>query len=285
MTKNSKLFLSIIITHHRTPELLYLCIKSIKDTIRRINYEVIVVDSESNGLAQDLVQDNYPEVKFITFKKNLGYSKIVNTALKQVKSPYILIINADIIVLKNAASEMLNFMERNPDTGIIAPQLLDFINNIQISCFAKPSLGAILARRTLFGKTKWGKKILEDFTIGDWDRKSTREVDWVQGSALMVRNEAIKKVGLWDERFFMYFEDADWCRRFWQNGYKVIYLSSAKMAHYYHRSSKKFGAILDVFLNKHARTHIISAIRYFLKYYRAKSQILSTKPQTNPKFK
>jgi len=68
-------------------------------------------------------------------------------------------------------------------------------------------------------------------------------------------------------RFFMYFEDADWCRRFWKEGYKVIYLPSAKMAHYYHRASKKWGAVLDLFLNKYARTHIISAFKYFFKYH------------------
>ena len=87
----------------------------------------------------------------------------------------------------------------------------------------------------------------------------------------MIRKKALEKVGLLDEEFFMYFEDADWCRRFWHNGYKVVYLPKAKMAHYYHRSSKKWGAFLDVFLNKYARTHIISALKYFWKYRHVKS--------------
>jgi len=252
--------LSIIITHHKTPELLYLCLKSIKETVRNTKYEIIVVDSEANK------EINLPEIKVIPFKKNLGYSKIVNTGLKKATGDYVLIINADIIVLKNAVSQMLKFMKRNPDVGAIGPQLLDFTNNIQISCFSKPSLKAVIVRRTFLGKTKWGKKILNKFTIKDWDRKSKREVDWVQGSAIMVRKKVLGKVGLLDERFFMYFEDADWCRRFWQNGYKVVYLPDAKMAHYYHRASKKFGAVLDVFLNKYARTHIISALKYFWKY-------------------
>lgn len=259
-------YLSIIVTHHRTPELLYLCLKSIKDTIESIEHEIIVVDSEFTGKTEEIIKENFPEIKLISFKKNVGYSKIVNTGLRKVIGEYILIINADIIVLKGAISEMLKFMKKNPDVGIIGPQLLDFTNNIQVSCFAKPSLGAILARRTFFGKTKWGRRFLNYFIIRNWDRKTIREVDWVQGSAMMVRGEALKKVGLWDERFFMYFEDTDWCRRFWQNGYKVIYLPRAKMAHYYHRVSKKWGAILDVFLNKYARIHIISALKYFWKY-------------------
>ena len=253
--------LSIIITHHKTPELLYLCIESVKQTVKNIEYEIIIVDSEAEKKIE------LDDVQVISFKKNLGYSKIVNAGLKKATGKYILIINDDIILLKNAVSQMLKFIKENPDVGAIGPQLLDFTNNIQISCFSKPSLKAVIVRRTFLGKTKWGKKILNKFTIKDWDRKTKREVDWVQGSAIMVRKKALEKVGLLDERFFMYFEDADWCRRFWQKGYKVVYLPSAKMAHYYHRASKKFGAVLDVFLNKYARTHIISALKYFWKYH------------------
>lgn len=258
--------LSIIITHHRTPELLFLCIKSIKETIGNIKYEIFVVDSESDGSAQDLIQEKWPKINFISFKKNLGYSKIVNAGLKKTNGDYILILNADIIVLEDAISEMLKFIKENSDVGAIGPQLLDFNNNIQSSCFSNPNPKTILARRTFLGKLKWGRKKIDKFIIANWDKKTTREVDWIQGSAIMIRKSAFKKIGPLDERFFMYFEDADWCRRLWQNGYKVVYLPSAKMVHYYHRSSKKWGAVLDVFLNKYARTHIISALKYFWKY-------------------
>lgn len=258
--------LSIIITHHKTPELLDLCLSSIKKTAKNIRKELIVVDSEFEERTEGLIRERYPEVKFVPFKKNLGYSKIVNVGLKKAKGDYILILNADIIILEGSISRMLKYMKNHPGVGILAPQLLDFTNNVQISCFSKPSLGAILARRTFLGKLKWGKKVLNRFTISNWDRKSIKEVDWVQGSAMMVCKKAVKKVGPWDERFFIYFEDTDWCRRFWQKGYKVVYLPSAKFAHYYHRTSKKWGAFLDVFLNKYTRIHLISALKYFWKY-------------------
>jgi len=266
MSQNSKAILSIIISHHGTPELLDLCLKSIHENINDIGHEIIIVDSESRKKTKELVREKYPEVKFIPFEKNLGYSKIVNVGLGEAKGDYILILNADIIVLKDAIQEMLKLMEKNSEIGILAPQLLDFTGNIQISCFNNPTMGAILARRTFFGKSKKGKKFLNEFLIKDWDRKSIRDVDWVQGSAMMVRQTAVEKVGLFDKRFFMYFEDADWCRRFWQNNYKVVYLPNAQMAHYYHRSSKKLGGILDIIFNKYTRLHIISALKYFKKY-------------------
>jgi len=264
--------LSIIITHYQTPELLDLCLKSIKETIGDINYDLIVVDSESEEKTEEHIKEKYPEVKFISFKKNLGYSKVVNAGIKEAKGDYILILNADIIVLEEAISEMIEFMRENPRIGILAPQLLDFTGNIQISCFSEPTIKAILARRTFFGKFKNGKEALKEFLMSDWDRKSVKEVDWAQGSAIMIKKEAIDKVGLFDEGFFMYFEDADLCRRFREVDYRVVYYPKAKMVHYYHRSSKKWGGLLDLFLNKYTRIHIISALKYFRKYHEKKNK-------------
>jgi GT2 family glycosyltransferase len=99
-----------------------------------------------------------------------------------------------------------------------------------------------------------------------------REVDWVQGSAMFVKKEIIDKIGLMDEKFFMYFEDADWCRRFRKAGYKVVYFPEAQMSHYYHRASKKWGFLLDVLFNKYTRIHILSGIKYFSKWKNHENQ-------------
>ncbi len=258
--------LSIIITHHNTLELLDLCIESIKDTVKNPDYEIIVADSEAKEENKEFLKNKHSEIIYLGFKKNLGYSKIVNEGIKKAHGEYVLILNADIIVLENTILEMVNYLNQHKEVGIVGPQLLDFTNNIQASCFNNPNPKSILARRTFLGKTKWGKEILKKFTLADTKTDSAREVDWVQGSAMMFKKSAVDKVGLWDENFFMYFEDADWCRRFWKNDLKVVYLTSAKMVHYYHRSSKKFGIIIDVIFNKYTRTHIISALKYFKKY-------------------
>lgn len=258
--------LSIIVTHHQTPELLDLCLGSINNNAKGIKHEIIVVDSNSQEKTRQLLKGNYKNVKVVSFKRNVGYSKLVNAGLKKARGKYILILNADIIVLEDSILKMLRYIEKYPRTGIVGPQLLDFTNNVQSSCFSFPTLEAILARRTFWGKAKRGKRALNKFTLNSSAMAKPQKVDWVQGSAMMISKKAIKKVGLLDERFFMYFEDTDWCRRFWQNGYEIIYLPSAKMAHYYHRTSKKWGGILDAFFNKYTRTHIISALKYFWKY-------------------
>lgn len=268
--------LSIIITHHRTPVLLKLCLKSINENIRDINHEIIVVDSQTESATQDLIEEKFPQVKFIPFSKNVGYVKIVNTGIKASRGEYILFLNADIIIFKDAISQLLEFIKSRPQVGIVGPQLLTFNHQIQSSCFRFPTIGAILARRTFLGKLNWGKKKISRFLMTGEDLSFIKTVDWVQGSAMLVRKEAIEKVGLWDERFFMYLEDTDWCRRFWQNGYQVVYLPFAQVFHYYGRASKKWGGFLDAFFNKYTRIHLISAAKYFLKY-RGQSSIIQSK--------
>ena len=258
--------LSIIITHHQTPALLKLCIKSIRDNIGDIEYEITIVDSQSEDGTRDLIEEKFSKAKLIYFLKNVGYAKIVNAGIKTAKGDYVLILNADILILKESVSKMLKFIKDHPKVGIVGPQLLTFSNHPQSSCFRFPTLGAILARRTFFGRLKWGKEKLNQFLMKNENLSVPRDIDWVQGSAMLVRQTAIEKVGLLDERFFMYFEDIDWCRRFWQNGYKVVYLPTTQMSHYYYRVSKKWNGVLDVFLNKYTRLHLISAFKYFWKW-------------------
>jgi hypothetical protein len=257
--------LSIIITYHQTPRLLDLCIDSIKNTIKDLSHEIIVLSSESKEKNEEFIKDKWPEIKIVVFKKNTGYSRLVNTGIKEATGDFILLLNADIIVLDDAISRMLDYIENHEEVGIVAPRLEDYTGNLQISCFNDPIPSLILARRTFWGKTKQGRKALEQISITN-DDSEIKEVNWVQGSAMMFRKNLVDKIGFWDERFFMYFEDSDWCRRVRANGLKVIYLPTAKMIHYYHRSSKKFGVLGDLIFNKYARIHIISAIKYFKKY-------------------
>lgn len=258
--------LSIVITHHQTPALLKLCLKSIKENIGQIEHEIIIADSQAESEAQDLIREKFPSIRFVSFLKNVGYAKIVNKGIKLSQGEYLLILNADIVVLKKSIERLIEFIQNHPRVGLVGPQLLTFNNLIQNSCFCFPDIGAIIARRTFLGKLNWGKKKINHFLMKEEDFSSPKKVDWLQGSAMLVRKEAVKKVGLLDERFFMYLEDADWCRRFWQNGYEVVYLPAAQMAHYYYRTSKKWGGFLDILLNKYTRLHLISAIKYFWKW-------------------
>jgi len=99
----------------------------------------------------------------------------------------------------------------------------------------------------------------------DYDHKVAAEVDWLMGACLMVNEKALEQVGGMDERFFLYFEDVDWCRRFWLRGWKVLYLPAVKFSHYHQRTSEH-GGFWGLATNWVMREHIWSAVKYFYKY-------------------
>ncbi len=252
--------LSIIIINYKTPEILDLCVKSLKSSIAGLRYEIIVVDVESDYKTEYFIRESFPEIIFIPIEKNVGYSKSVNAGIKKISidSKYILILNADIIAEKSAVNKLCAFMENNPETGIVGPQLLNFNNTSQNSYFKFYTPKIILYRRTALKNYSFAKKALDDFLMSESDYNLTQPADWLMGSALLIRRSALEKTGIMDERFFMYFEDVDWCRRFWNNGYRVVYFPGAKMKHYHGKQSSES--------KKYAIIHIISAIKYFIKY-------------------
>lgn len=260
--------LSIIITNHQTPELLKECLRSIEDDEFRAPYEIIIIDNQSRGELPEYLKRINSESRYFYFKKNLGYAKLVNFGIRKSKGEYLLIINADIIVQKNSIEKMLNFFQEHPEAGIIGPKLLNLDGAFQQSCFRFYMPKTIVCRRTIFSKLKICKKIVDNFLMKDYNLEDNEplEVDWVRGAALMTKKEYLKKVGLMDERFFMYFEDVDWCRRFRQTGFKVIYFPQAAMKHFHGQQSYKLGGIGDLFFNRYGRIHILSAIKYFWKW-------------------
>ncbi|KKT26980.1 MAG: Glycosyltransferase [Parcubacteria group bacterium GW2011_GWA2_43_9b] len=258
--------LSIIVTHYKTPELLKLCLRSLKEAAQGITYEILVLDSESQEETEEIINNEWPEITLFLFKKNTGYAKIVNVGLKEAKGDYLLILNADIVVAKDSLKKMMEYLSANRKVGILGPRLLNFNGAIQESCFRFYRLFTVIYRRTFLGKTNLGKKELDRFEMKDFDRQSTREVDWLLGAAMMIKRQALREVGPMDERFFLYFEDTDWCLRFWKKGWSAVYLSDARMHHYHGRLSKKTKGVADLFFNKYTWIHISSAIKYFWKW-------------------
>lgn len=260
--------LSIIVTHYKTPELLRLCLQSLREAVQNIESEIFVLDSSSDEETEAVIKDKFPEVIFAPFRENTGYAKIVNVGLARARGEFLLILNADIIVAGGAPQKMIDFLAANPRVGLAGPQLLNFSGNIQDSCFRFYRVVTIFCRRTFLGKMAWGRKELNRFAMKDFDRRSVKEVDWILGAAMMTRRQALVDVGMMDERFFLYFEDTDWCRRFWEKDWKVFYLPGAKMHHYHGRASKRAGVLGDILFNKYSWIHLASAIKYFWKWRR-----------------
>ncbi len=240
--------------------------QSLKEASQDLSCEILVLDSEAQEETEEVIRADWPQIKFFSFNKNTGYAKIVNKGLEEAIGEYLLVLNADIISERDSVDKMIEYLATHPKVGLIGPQLLNFNGTIQESCFHFHRLSTIFYRRTILGRTSWGEKELARFAMKDFDRQTVCEVDWLLGAALMLKKEAFKAVGLMDERFFLYFEDTDWCRRFRDKGWKVVYFPEAKMHHYHGRLSKKTSGVADLFFNKYTWIHILSAIKYFWKW-------------------
>ncbi len=237
--------LSVIIVHYRTPELLRLCLQRLNEHLTDVEHEIKIVDNSNN---------------------NIGFARGVNQGLAETTGEYRLIINPDTLITKGAVQQMLAYMDAHTDIGMLGPQLLYFNGEHQRSYrrFYRPV--TILAQRTPLKAFGYFKKISDDFLMHDTDPKKIQTPDWILGAAMLVRASALAEVGFMDDRYFLYFEDVDWCRRFWHNGYKVVYFPDAVFYHYYPRASSRWG-LLDVILNKKTRWHLASALRFFRKYH------------------
>ncbi len=260
--------LSIIVTSYKKSSLLKLCLQSLKNNIREVSYEIIVVDSETEEPTYDLMRENFSDVKFVPNKKNVGFLSLVNQGLDVAEGKFFFIINSDIIVKNNGLLELLNFVKSDKKIGMAGPKLINFDNTVQPSCFRFYSPLIILYRRTFLKNFQFAKKKLSRFLMKK-ERKLNRpiEADWLMGSAMLVRKEAVDEVGQMDKRFFLYFEDVDWCWRFWKHGYKVIFYPLVEMYHYHGKKSASANALQAVFFNKYTRVHIKSALKFFLKHF------------------
>ncbi|MBI4158075.1 MAG: glycosyltransferase family 2 protein [Candidatus Yanofskybacteria bacterium] len=257
---------SIVIINYKNPPLLRLCLSSLKRVLStNFKHEILVVDIASTPETRNVVEE-FPEVKIAAFKENIGYTKGVNEGIKTSSGDYVLILNPDVMPMAKSIEELTSYLATNTNVGLAGPRLLNFDGSTQNSCFRYYTPLTILCRRSPLGHTPFGKKVLTRFMMTDKNLNEPTEAEWLMGSAVMVSRKAMDKVGLLDEKFFLYMSDVDWARRFWENGFKVAYYPHSKMYHYHKRESKGHFGPLDIFLNKQSRLHLIDALRYFRKY-------------------
>jgi len=258
--------LSIIVTSYRNPKLLKVCLDSIKKSATNIAYELIVADSETGEDTEMMMREDHSEIKFFPFKNNVGLQALLKKAIENSSGEYLLLLNGDLIVTENSIDKMLSYMKENVSVGMLGPKLLNFNGTLQYSCFRFYRPITILYRRTFLGRFAFAKKHLALFLMKDYNHADTKEVDWLMGSAMMISRKALNKVGLMDSRYFMYFEDVDWCRRFWENDFKVVYYPLVSMHHYHGKGSAKGGVINSLLSSKLTWVHIFSGIKYFKKF-------------------
>ncbi len=232
--------ISIIIVNWNTKELLIECINSIVRSHPVTNYEIIVVDNGSADGSQKTVEKLKAQIsnlKLVENKENLGFARANNQGIRKAKGKYILLLNSDTIVKKGAIDSLVEFASDKKDAGVVGSRLLNKDGSIQASVFRFPTLKRAVAQYW------FGKRGLLDKYYPSGNKPC--EVEALVGASFLITPEAIKRVGLLDERYFMYFEDLDYCRRARRASLKVYYLPQAEVVHLHGASGKKLSSNRD----------------------------------------
>jgi len=269
-----KIDLTISVVSYNTKGFLKDCLNSIYQHTRGIKYEVIVVDNGSTDGSVEMVKEEFPQVKVIENRENLGFARANNQAIKRSRGEYVLLFNPDTVFRVNSLDKMIKSMDNHPEIGILGCRILNADGTIQPSNNSFPNLFTEFLRvlqlkrmvpsvklRKKIGQ-KWGRLLgltLREYLRVYWDSERIREVDWVTGACLLVRRTAVQDVGLLDENFFMYYEDTDWCYRMRRKGWKVFYYPFFEIVH--HAYTNGVGFDPTVFVERYK-----SAYYYFHKH-------------------
>lgn len=241
---------SVIIVNWNTKRHLLQCVNSLISSQSNCAQEIIVVDNASCDGSVGAIAGKFPEVKLIKNKENLGFSRANNIGIRASTGRYLCLINSDVVVLNGCIEKLMEFMDKNLSLGIAGPRILNPDRTLQISCRHFPSIWNNLCQSLglnyLFPKSA----LFSEPFMKYWAHDAERGVDVLSGCFWMVRRKAIDEVGLLDEDFFIYGEDMDWCKRFHEAAWDVVFYPEAEAIHFGGASSSNSPIRFNVEMQK-----------------------------------
>ena len=221
---------SVIIVSWNTRDVLRDCLRSIAAQTRA-RHEIIVIDNASSDGSAAMAAEEFPDARVVANLENRGFAAANNQGLRFARGRHVLLLNPDTLVLDGAIDRMLAWLERRADVGCAGCQVLEDAGTIQRTCFADPGpLNTLIVEMGLL-RLFPGGALSRRPEYGDWDRRSARDVDVVSGMFMLVPRPVLEKVGFLDEDFFIYSEEADWCRRIRDAGYRCVFTPEARIIH------------------------------------------------------
>jgi len=261
--------LATVIVHYRSPGPMLDCLRSLDRATAGLAAETVVVDNDSRDDTPERIAREFPAVQVIRNRENAGYARAVNQGIAATTAPFVLVMNPDCELHPDAARALLGHLRARPDVAIAGPKILNPDGTLEYSARAFPDhLTFLFNRYSLLTRLFPGNRFSRRYLLTDWDHASVRDVDWLSGACMLARREAIARVGGMDERFFMFNEDVDWCRRMQLAGWKVTYVPEAIVVHHIGASRRKVAARVIVarhlgmihYFHKHHPTHpVLSA--------------------------
>lgn len=226
--------LSIVIVSYNTKELLEKCLDSIKNhEPKKRAYEIIIVDNNSSDGSAEMVRKNFSHVKFVQNEKNVGFSKANNEGVKNSRGKYVLFLNPDTVVREGTLDTVLSFLEEHKEAGA-ATCKVELPNGRldDASHRGFPTPWNAFSHFSGLSKAFPKSKLFSGYSLGWMNKDEIHEIDACAGAFMMVRRSAGDDIGWWDEDFFWYGEDLDFCYRLKKNGWKIYYVPNVSILHY-----------------------------------------------------
>ncbi len=227
--------------------------------------EVLIVDNHSQDDSIGIIRNTFGKeqrVRIIETSRNSGYGRGNNAGIMRAEGAFILIINPDNELEADGLEKMARVMEGDPTIGILGPQLVHQDGTIRDSFRTFPTFTDLFIKRTFLRHMFPGR--MRRYLQHDVNPELARDVDWLAGACLLMRRDLYERLGGFDPRFFLFFEDTDLCRRAHQAGMRVVYFPAAHARDRKHRLSE--GGFLSFFTKKTVRIHLWSACKYFWKW-------------------
>jgi len=261
----SPIDVTISIVSYNSKNVIADCISSLIETTQGINIEIVVVDNCSEDGSAGLVKSLFPHVRLIENRENIGFGRAHNRSFRVSRGKYFLVLNPDTIVFPNAIQKMVEFMDSHAHAGVAGCKIFwDDENNFMFPDLKIHNLKTSLIHFTPFCRlfpnsliAQWHWRTAYDM----WNTKLPMEVDGVTGGLMMVRRVAFKSVGLFDENFFLFFEEHDLLKRIKKKGWKIYYLPDAEIRHYFEESFRN--SSIDI-----GAVYMQSALYYYRKHYK-----------------
>lgn len=257
--------LSVVVLNWNARPYLVACLRSIFEQDWKREIEVVVVDNASRlDDSVEVVRRDFPGAILVENPENMGFGAGNNVGWQRSRGRYVLFLNPDTVVEKGALDALIDWMDAHPEVGAVGPKMTYPDGELQFSARSFPSFGAGLFRNSFLGRLWPNNPWSRGYLLADVSHDEERAVDWLSGSALLARREALESVdtgpGPWDEDFFMYCEDVDVCYRLMEKGWPRFYVPSATIQHHIGKSS-------DLAQGKSIRRHHSAMWLFYRKHY------------------
>jgi N-acetylglucosaminyl-diphospho-decaprenol L-rhamnosyltransferase len=219
-------------------------------------HELVVVDHGSTDGTLEVVRERFPGARLIE-QENRGFGAGMNRGMRAAGGRYLLLLNADAWVLRDGVERLQSVADEHPEAAVIGPRLLNPDGSLQPSVRGFPTLWRLATEYFFLRKLAPRSRLFNAFFGAGFDHRSTREAEWLGAACLLVRREAVEEVGYFDEDYFLFSEEVDWCWRFRQAGWKVLFFADAEVMHV-------FSATYDP---KHFNELVRGHLRFFAKHH------------------